>query len=93
MLRSAGSRGDEIVAWLAQHPEVVSYAIIDDDDNMLDAQMPYLVQTCRFDGCSWANAVKLAEVLGISIDDVTNPAQHAPLMAKSFERGHHSQII
>ncbi len=70
----SGSRGDEIAAWLVQHPEVETYAIIDDDGSMLDAQKPFFVQTCGFDGFNWANAVRLAELMHISIYDVNNSA-------------------
>lgn len=29
----SGNRGEEIAAWLASFPEVVTYAIVDDDDD------------------------------------------------------------
>lgn len=38
-------RGDEIKDWLDTHPDVRQYAIVDDNDNMLDSQKPYFVQT------------------------------------------------
>lgn len=40
-----GNRGTEIKAWLDAHPEVVQYAIIDDDRDMLPEQLPYFVKT------------------------------------------------
>ena len=40
-----GLRGDEIKAWLDDHPEVEKYAILDDDNDMLPEQMPSLFQT------------------------------------------------
>lgn len=39
------SRGGEIAAWLAEHPEVEHYAIIDDIDVMLPEQQAHFVQT------------------------------------------------
>jgi hypothetical protein len=39
-----GVRGDEIDTWLKKH-DVTRYVIIDDDDDMLDHQMPFFVKT------------------------------------------------
>jgi HAD domain in Swiss Army Knife RNA repair proteins len=44
------SRGHEIQAWLQEHPEVEKYAIIDDDDHMLEHQMVNFFQTSRRTG-------------------------------------------
>lgn len=38
-------RGDEIADWLREHPEVSTYAIVDDDGDMLPEQLPRFVQT------------------------------------------------
>lgn len=38
-------RGHEIEAWLKQHPEVNTYVILDDDDDMLSSQRGNFVQT------------------------------------------------
>lgn len=38
-------RGHEIQAWLEAHPEVEKYAILDDDSDMLDEQLPNFFQT------------------------------------------------
>jgi hypothetical protein len=38
-------RGEEIKQWLDQHPEVMSYAILDDDSDMLPEQLPHFFQT------------------------------------------------
>lgn len=62
-------RGHEIAAWLEDHVEVTHYAIIDDDSDMLAHQKPYFVHTSGFDGFTWANAEKLAQVLGIDVWD------------------------
>jgi hypothetical protein len=48
-----GFRGREIAAWLAAHPEVTQYAIVDDDGDMLPEQKPYFVQTPHSDGLRW----------------------------------------
>jgi len=40
---SRALRGEEIRAWLSAHPEVVSYAILDDDTDMLPEQVPHFV--------------------------------------------------
>ncbi len=73
-----GPRGAEIAAWLAGHHEVERYAIVDDDSDMLPEQAPFFVHTNHADGLSFANAARLAELLGISIYDVTQPAQRLP---------------
>ena len=68
--RLATIRGHEIQDWLNRHPEVIDYAIVDDDADMLPEQMHRLVQTSNFDGFSWANAMRLAQLMGIHIFDV-----------------------
>jgi len=40
-----GKRGEEIQEWLDHHPEVMQYAIVDDDSDMLDHQLPNFFQT------------------------------------------------
>lgn len=65
-----GPRGKEIAAWLAAHPEVTTYAIVDDDADMLPEQMPYCVKTHMQNGLTWDCANKLAELFGIKIFDV-----------------------
>jgi len=69
------SRGHEIAAWLAQHPEVDQYAIIDDESDMLTVQLPYFVHTNGCDGFTWKNALSLAYLMGINIYDVNHPAK------------------
>jgi hypothetical protein len=72
-------RGEEIKEWLGRHPEVTRYAIIDDWDDFLPAQMPHLIHTdaskaltpfdlWRLDGilnagCAACGACKIAERL------------------------------
>lgn len=67
---SSGVRGDEIADWLSRHPEVETYAILDDSDDMLEEQMPYFIRTSGFDGFTWANATLLAKLLLIEIYDI-----------------------
>jgi hypothetical protein len=40
-----GLRGDEIAKWLWDHPEVSTYAILDDDSDMLAEQLPNFFKT------------------------------------------------
>lgn len=42
---TAVKRGVEIRAWLERHPDVERFAIVDDDADMLDEQLPHFVQT------------------------------------------------
>jgi len=60
-----GQRGDEIHAWLCEHPQVEQYAIVDDNDDMLPGQMSRFVQTCGFDGLRWGDYVRLCELFGV----------------------------
>jgi hypothetical protein len=62
-----GVRGGEIAAWLAEHPEVTQYAIVDDDADMLPEQMPFFVKTNGHEGLSFANLSRLAEIFGINV--------------------------
>lgn len=43
--RYSGIRGEEIQDWLDRHPEVTKYAILDDDSDMLETQLPNFFQT------------------------------------------------
>lgn len=44
------TRGEEIQKWLDEHPEVVKYAILDDDSDMLDIQRPNFFKTTFLNG-------------------------------------------
>lgn len=81
----SGCRGDEIAAWLADHPNVERYAIIDDDPDMLPEQQPYFIHTSMFDGFTWANAWRLADLMGINIYDVNHPGQRLPVPSKGLD--------
>lgn len=60
-------RGEEIKAWLDAHPEVVEYAIIDDDGDMLTEQESRFVHVRGADGVSFSDFNKLCGLFG------TNP--------------------
>lgn len=59
-------RGDQIAEWLAMHPEVSSYAIVDDDSDMLPEQLPRFVQTPFTTGLSREHADALVECLALA---------------------------
>jgi hypothetical protein len=58
-------RGDEIAAWLSDHPEVTRYAIVDDDSDMLDWQKSRFVQTNFQEGLTFRNYEDLLCLLGV----------------------------
>lgn len=57
-------RGHEIQHWLDNHPKVECYAIVDDDSDMLDHQMPYFVNTDGNVGLTDEKANELIKILG-----------------------------
>lgn len=59
----SGHRGKEIGVWLEKHPKITQYAIVDDNSDMLDEQLPYFVQTSAEDGLSYQDYKKLKELL------------------------------
>lgn len=61
------TRGHEIAEWLAAHPEVERYAIVDDDGDMLVEQQPYFVQTDFRDGLRYGDFERLQEILGLQL--------------------------
>lgn len=61
-----GPRGGEIQHWLDRHPDVECYAIVDDDADMLPAQMPRFVKTSGHEGLTWENYAALCTLLGAS---------------------------
>lgn len=61
----SGIRGEEIAQWLYEHPEVVEYAIVDDDADMLEEQMARFVKTNGDDGLSFRNYLDLCNILGV----------------------------
>jgi hypothetical protein len=64
-----GIRGMEINAWLAEHPEVTDYAIVDDNSDMLESQKSRFVQTDELVGLSIVNWVALKQILGVKSNE------------------------
>lgn len=58
----SGIRGDEVNAWLAKHPEVEKYAILDDDSDFYPDQP--LFKTSFTGGLTDDIAEKVIEYLG-----------------------------
>lgn len=58
------ARGFEINAWLARHPEVTKYAIVDGIDAMLGGQQYNFVQTDEECGLTLRNYLDLKCILG-----------------------------
>lgn len=56
-------RGDEIQAWLDQHPEVTHYAIVDDMADMLEHQQERFVRTDPDNGLSYRDYTVLQNLL------------------------------
>jgi len=71
-----GPRGAEIAAWLAEHPEVETWAIVDDDADMLDGQLPRFVHTNGEDGMAWKDYAKLCEIFGANPYEGEPRARH-----------------
>lgn len=80
-----GPRGKEIAAWLANHPEVERYAIVDDDGDMLPEQMPYFVHTNMREGFTFGCAEKLAALLNIRIYDVNHRGRTLPAEGRTLQ--------
>jgi len=59
----SGNRGSEIQAWLDKHPEVEKYAILDDDSDMLESQLPNFFKTTFEYGLTEDIARKVTEYL------------------------------
>lgn len=58
------ARGIEINAWLAAHPEVTKYVIVDDDSDMEKHQLPYFVKTNPYEsGLDNEIAEKIIKIL------------------------------
>ena len=76
--RLAGARGNEIAAWLLDHPEPVeAYAIVDDDGDMLPDQLPRFVQTRHTEGLLFGDVEKLAALFGVNVWDCAAPRRYA----------------
>ncbi len=73
------TRGFEINAWLSEHPEVTHYAIVDDNDWMLDSQKSRFVQTDEEIGLTLRNYLDLRHILSPS--SAAHPSQPFEEMA------------
>ena len=61
-------RGEEIARWLeANKDRVESYAIVDDDSDMLEEQMDRFVKTDGHEGLSWKNYSDLCTLFGVDV--------------------------
>lgn len=72
----SGFRGEEIAEWLSRHPEVQSYIIVDDDDDMLPEQLDNFVHVDATNGFSFRDYHRsLAVVAGTKLldDDSCDP--------------------
>jgi len=56
-------RGEQIKRWLHWHPEISSYAIVDDDSDMLPEQMERFVKTPFTTGIDREHVEGLVEIL------------------------------
>lgn len=74
--RLSGVRGTEIKAWLDANPGVESYAIVDDDSDMLAEQMPRFVQTRGTEGLLFADVEALAALFGVDVWACAAPRRH-----------------
>ena len=61
--RGSECRGHDIAEWLFAHPETESYAIVDDDSDMLPEQMPRFVKTPFVTGIEQEHVDRLVEIL------------------------------
>jgi HAD domain in Swiss Army Knife RNA repair proteins len=79
--RLGGVRGEEIAEWLLTSPTPVeSYAILDDDSDMLSHQMPRFVKTEYSEGLTFRNLRALCRMFGVSEFDCF-PQRRAELAA------------
>ena len=75
----SGSRGSEIAAWLAAHEEVQTWAIVDDDPDMLDEQLGCFVQTDPDNSLLWGDYVALCAILGVETVPTAGRDRHWPV--------------
>jgi hypothetical protein len=69
-----GFRGDEVAAWLAEHPEVKAWAVVDDDCDFHPAQASRFVRVDGEEGLSWVNFLELCSVFDVDPMDCTEAA-------------------
>lgn len=62
-------RGKEISEWLAKHPEIEHYVVIDDSSfDIVELHRNNLVITSSEDGMLWRHMVQIRKMLGIQAD-------------------------
>lgn len=59
----AVTRGTEIAQWLAEHPEISTYAIVDDDSDMLPEQFSRFVHTSSQEGLQQSHVDRIVGIL------------------------------
>lgn len=59
----SNTRGDEIEKWLKEHPEVINYAILDDDNDMLDSQKNNFVKVSQLHGFQFGDILWAQRIL------------------------------
>lgn len=69
-IREKRERGWEIQAWLDKHPDVTKYAILDDDSDMLEHQLPNFFKTSWEHGITPAIAEAVTRHLGPVLEGV-----------------------
>jgi len=55
-------RGEEINLWLDNHPEVIDYVIIDDDENILEEQKNWFIRTNIKEGMTEEHYYKVRQI-------------------------------
>lgn len=74
--RLNGIRGNEIQAYLDEHPEVEKFVILDDDSDM-GHLIKYLVQTDAFAGVNHGTLCRVGRVLDEEFNDLNNAKDHS----------------
>lgn len=62
-------RGENIKEWLSRHPEVTSYVILDDSNDMLDTQMDNFVHVDYKNGLTFSDVTRAMEILNCNTDN------------------------
>lgn len=70
----SGFRGDEVNAWLAEHPEVKDWAVVDDDSDFHRSQAARFVRVDGAEGLAWVNFLELCALFGVDPMDCTERA-------------------
>lgn len=65
------SRGAEIARWLAEHPGVECWAILDDDPDMLDGQLSRFVRVDGHEGLLFRDFTRLCELFAVNPHECT----------------------